>query len=277
MRYLAAMAFMAAGVTYLSAQKVTSNDRGDKIILYDDGSWRYYEPADSILEQAQMQTTAEKQNNAAKEKIDIRVNIPGTTPAKSSAPTTVTQPDRKRQVTLQDNDLLLDPPAYNCRINFNNIDEYTHKKRIDLEKEILFTYTDPQVAAYFKGRQYIVGEAYLSEYVGDLRYLVMRITINSKTARAEYGYLKSGTLMAVKLLDGETVSLFSSSSDVGIIDDPNNLTSFKVAFPVSRENQRLLQRSLVDKVRITWSTGYEEYDVFNLDFFQNQLSCLNKM
>lgn len=270
---------MTTGIyTILDAQQVGTNDRGDKIVSYDDGSWRYFEAADSLLENKSKpkETTKSSNNNQTKKQENQAINPKNETPKKSTQVTKVIGNNNNKSF-LQFDRTLHHPPEISCIATFNGNDEYTHKKRIDLKKETLFTYTDPQVASYFKGRQYIIGEAFLSEYVGDLRYLILRITINSKTARAEYGYLKSGALLAVKLLDGETVSLYSSSSDVGIIDDANNQTNFKVSFPLSKENQKLLQKSLIDKIRITWSTGYEEYAVYNVDFFQNQISCLNKL
>jgi len=31
----------------------------------------------------------------------------------------------------------------------------------------------------------------------------------------------------------------------------------------------------VDKIRLIWSTGYDEYDITNMDFFINQIKSLN--
>ncbi|MBL0117534.1 MAG: hypothetical protein IPP89_00770 [Saprospiraceae bacterium] len=87
--------------------------------------------------------------------------------------------------------------------------------------------------------------------------------------------MNSNTLMSVKMLNGETVTLFSNGSDVGQVDNNNNLTVYKANFPVTRENQKTLMNSLVDKIKIVWSTGYEEYSVTNIDFFSNQIRCLD--
>ncbi|MFZ1585539.1 MAG: hypothetical protein WAT40_12290, partial [Saprospiraceae bacterium] len=62
---------------------------------------------------------------------------------------------------------------------------------------------------------------------------------------------------------------------VGQVDNNNNLTVYKANFPVTRENQKTLMNSLVDKIKIVWSTGYEEYSVTNIDFFSNQIRCLD--
>ena len=40
--------------------------------------------------------------------------------------------------------------------------------------------------------------------------------------------------------------------------------------------EKALKKGEVDRVRIIWDAGYEDYEVYNLDFFINQFKCLNK-
>ena len=149
-----------------------------------------------------------------------------------------------------------------------------NRKRVDLQKEILFEYSDPEVATYLKGRSYVSCEAGLVGFVGDVRVLSIRITVASRMARADYGYLSNNTLMSIKLINGETVTLFASGSDLGLIDNENNQTVYRASFQISRESQKILTSSPIDKIKIVWSTGYEEYPVTNVDFFMNQIRCL---
>ena len=46
-------------------------------------------------------------------------------------------------------------------------------------------------------------------------------------------------------------------------------------YPIDPSVLGLLQNSEIESVRVFWSSGYEEYPVFNLDFFQKQLKCLD--
>lgn len=271
-----------AGAHLLVAQQVMTNAQGDKIVRFDDGSWRYYEVADSVLEQNtkvkvipdQISTEDSKSTEKLKPSTsgneEIQIEREKEKTNRKTAPTSINK-------SWKAPDLLENPPPYTCPVAFSGVDPFTNKNRTDLEKEVLLTYTDPEVKSYLLGRSYMTMEAFMTEYIGSLRYLSIKITIASKTARAEYGYVKSGSLLTIKLLNGETVSLFTTSSDIGIIDDTKNQTIFKISFPLSKENQKLLQNSLADKLRLTWSTGYEEYDIFNVDFFSNQLNCLNKI
>lgn len=86
-------------------------------------------------------------------------------------------------------------------------------------------------------------------------------------ARAEYGYINSNSLMSIKLLNGEVVNLFAEGGDIGQIDNEKNQTTYKASFGISAESQKMLSTSLIDKIKLIWSTGYEEYPVTNIDFF----------
>lgn len=258
------------------AQTVRNNDRGELIVVFDDGSWRYYEDSDSVLlkKPPTLDDTGGDDGFFVKEEHADNNNTSGRKDKEPAKPRRQDADLNKRKMPPVV-DLMKSPPPYPCIVAFSGTDEYSKKKRIDLQKEILFEYTDPEVATYLKGRSYVTCEANFIEFIGDVRILSLRITVASRMARAEYGYLNSNALMSIKLLNGETVTLFAGGSDVGQIDNENNLTVYKVNFPVTRENQKVLTGSLIDKIKIVWSTGYEEYPVTNIDFFINQLRCLD--
>ncbi|MBK6449294.1 MAG: hypothetical protein IPN87_15340 [Saprospiraceae bacterium] len=263
-----------------SGQVVEKNKSGELIVVFDDGSWRYYEDSDSILlKAAEPLKESRNQSDAISEQVIETMPLDNNSnqSQKSESKKAKNDSNKKGSNTkaVKVVDVMMNPPEYKCNVIFAGTDEYTKKKRIDLQKEILFDYTDPEVATYLKGRSYVTCEANFVEFIGDIRILTLKITVASRMARAEYGYLNSNTLMSVKMLNGETVTLFSNGSDVGQVDNNNNLTVYKANFPVTRENQKTLMNSLVDKIKIVWSTGYEEYSVTNIDFFSNQIRCLD--
>lgn len=258
----------------VQSQTVQKNDKGELIVKFDDGSWRYYEASDSTLLSAEDKSGVKEEDTFFEKDQTISIDNPKSK-EKNNKNTSKESSKKKAAKPLVVTDLLKNPPPYDCKVAFSGTDEYTKKKRIDLQKEILFDFTDPEVATYLKGRSYVTCEANFVEFIGDVRILTMKITVASRMARAEYGYLNSNTLMSIKLLNGETVTLFSNGSDAGQVDNNNNQTVYKANFPVTRENQKVLMNSLMDKIKIVWSTGYEEYPVTNIDFFMNQIKCLD--
>ena len=47
-------------------------------------------------------------------------------------------------------------------------------------------------------------------------------------------------------------------------------------YPINSSVLATLAKGEVDTIRMYWSSGFEEYEVYNLDFFINQIRCLGK-
>lgn len=166
-------------------------------------------------------------------------------------------------------------PKYPCEFSFHGIDEFTKTQKKELKDELFFSYTDERLKPYLKDQDYMSCRGYLTSISGGFRYLTLVFSIASKNANREYGYIKNGSLLNLKLLDGETVSLFTQSENQGLLDPKSGNTIYKVRYQIDYQKEKLLLRSGIDKVRVVWSSGYEDYDVYNIDFFTNQLDCLN--
>ena len=168
------------------------------------------------------------------------------------------------------------PPSYVCQFVHDGIDEFTQQQKRELADEVFFYHTDDRLKTHMKGRDYVHCRGFLTSISGGFRHLTLAITIASRNARREYGYIKSGSLLNIKMLDGSTVSLFSQGDQLGTINSSDGSTTYTIKYPIDFQKEKLLSREEVDRVRIVWSTGYEDYEVYNVDFFQNQLSCLNQ-
>lgn len=166
-------------------------------------------------------------------------------------------------------------PEYQCQFAFNGIDAFTNKLKKELQQELFFSFTDERLKPYLKDRDYVTCYGFLTSISGGFRYLTLVFAIASKNATREYGYIKNGSLLNLKLLDGQTVSLFSQSENQGIPDPKTGDMVYKVRYPVDFQKEKTLLKSGIDRVRVVWSTGYEDYEVYNVDFFINQLNCLN--
>jgi hypothetical protein len=166
-------------------------------------------------------------------------------------------------------------PEYQCRFAFNGIDAFTNKQKKELQQELFFSFTDERLKPYLKDRDYVTCHGYLTSISGGFRYLTLVFAIASKNANREYGYIKNGSLLNLKLLDGQTVSLFTQSENQGIPDPKTGDMVYRVRYPVDFQKEKTLLKSGIERVRVVWSTGYEDYEVYNVDFFINQLNCLN--
>lgn len=162
-----------------------------------------------------------------------------------------------------------------CEFTFDGIDAFTNQPRRELQPELFFSHTDSRIKPYLKEREYMTCHGYLTSIAGGFRYLTLTFRIASRTAQREYGGIRNGGLLNLKLLDGSTISLFSQGGSQLKVDPKTNDIIYRVRYPIDYQKEKLISRSEIDQVRVVWATGYEDYEVYNIDFFMNQLICLN--
>jgi len=186
--------------------------------------------------------------------------------------------DIKRELTYysfdtDDNDVLRNPPDVECNIKQKGIDKRTRKERTEMESGFLFGYTHPNIKNYFKEKDYLTCNAKLSK-VGGLYYLSFEVRIASIKANKTYGSLDKGSGIRIKLINGETVNLYNITASTGHIEPLTGVTVYQTNYPMEKSEFKQLSKTELDKIGVIWSTGYEEYEIYEVDFLINQAECL---
>lgn len=167
----------------------------------------------------------------------------------------------------------LSPPATPCQVAYEGKDNKGRFRR-DLQKQLLFSYTDERLRPALKDREYLTCEGYFTQ-LGGFRFLTLEFTFAYPNAREAYGFIEKGSYLMVKLLNGQFITLFSGKMDKGTYDTETGLLSYLVHYPIDQGQINLLKNSEADSVIVSWSSGYEEYEIFQLGFFINQIRCLD--
>ncbi len=162
-----------------------------------------------------------------------------------------------------------------CAIAYEGNDETTRQWRRDLQQELLFTHTDERLRLYLKDKDYLRCEGFLTSTAG-FRFLSLQFTFAYPNAREAYGFIEKNSVLIIKLLNGDFVTLRAGRMDKGRYDTEKEILTYQVHYPIDRGQLNTLRNSELDTVIMFWSSGYEEYDVFNLNFFKRQLACLER-
>lgn len=165
-------------------------------------------------------------------------------------------------------------PEPACNIAFEGIDQDHQQYRRDLQKQRLFSHTDPRLRPFLKEKEYLSCDAFLTA-VGSNRYLTLKFTFAYPNAREAYGFIEEGSMLTVKLLDGSYVNLKSGRMDKGTYDTRSGLLTYNVHYEIDPVHLQALRESEVNSIYVFWSSGYEEYPVYEVNFFINQLACLD--
>jgi len=172
-----------------------------------------------------------------------------------------------------ENDVRYNPPIQDCSYSYDGVDEFTQKKKMNLTPRLFFGHTNPELKPYLGDESLITCTGNLSRNGG---YLILDLdfVIRSQYANKEFGVLPKGSQLTIKLIGNEKVTLRNQSQSQGKFDPVEKIFSYKARYTISNKQEKTLEKTPVDQVRVMWGTGFDDYNVYEVDFFQQQLRCL---
>jgi hypothetical protein len=165
------------------------------------------------------------------------------------------------------------PPTLPCPVVAEGIDEQTGEYTKRLGRQLLFTHTDDRLRPYLKDKAYLRCEGYLYGR-GGYRFVALEFTFAYPNAREAYGLIEKNSVLTIRMLDGSFVNLRAGRMDHGSYDTQREVLTYRVFYPIDRGQIATLRSGDLDYIRVFWSSGYEEYEIFQTDFFRQQLECL---
>ena len=301
------------GIGVIDAQVRVVNEDGDVIILMPDGKWKYEDekkenkrtdknsaPPKNVVPATNQKPKKKKVNTKgskesvkgvdtkkSKKTTSSKASKKKTDSKKSKKPKTVTtkskpvkQKKRKAMVyAIPKRERKIKAPVIPeqmCEYSMKERDEFTNKLKVATKPQPFFAYTQEDLKKFMREDDYLTCTGNLSRVIG-MTIFNVKFEIESVMAQQEYGTIEQGTQMLVKLLNDKTVILTCQESDKGTVDENSGTTVYRTYFSIDSNEERELKKSEVVKVRMLWSTGFEDYEVNELDFFINQIKCLDQV
>ena len=163
----------------------------------------------------------------------------------------------------------------NCSYVFNGIDLQTKQYLIEVAPESFFNYTPPEIKNDLQEENLIQCRGQIVK-ADDQASLHLNIQINSLKAQEYYGTIDAGYILKVIFLDEQELSLKCAAGSKGVMPRNQKNYIYPVGYKLSSREIRMLSKKEIDKIGIQWSSGYEEYPIYEIDFLMNQVLCLNQ-
>lgn len=144
---------------------------------------------------------------------------------------------------------------------------------IELRDEALFQFTPSKLKNYFKEKELMKTSVALIEKNGQ-KLLKLIIRILSKDAAKNYGFIDNGNMMKVHFISGKSAIINSIESSTSTTEPYTGNIIMEVRYNIPNEDAHLFQNVALDQVGIMWSSGFEMYDIYEVDVIMNQMDCL---
>ncbi|MFT4565547.1 MAG: hypothetical protein ACI9FN_000500 [Saprospiraceae bacterium] len=160
-----------------------------------------------------------------------------------------------------------------CDIVYNGIDLETKNHRIEIGRAMLFDHTPPEVKNELQEGNLIHAEGQIVQ-INNEAALHLNIRIDSKIAQKYYGSVETGNLLKITLLDGKEIKLKCYAGSSGVPTKDKSGFIYPLGYTLEKKQLKQLAKLETDKIGIQWSSGYEDYLIYEIDFFINQIECL---
>lgn len=174
------------------------------------------------------------------------------------------QLEKKYAVFSEDLDLINFPPETNCE----------WKTTGNTVTQLLFSHTETELENYFPKRDFITGLGSCSSSPDGYKVFNLSLLVASPKADKIYGFIPAHEFIILSLLDEQKVSLRNRFKSKGDWDIKTQSYFYQCQFLIGPKEEKILKNVEVDKILIRWSKTSDEYEIFELDFFRNQLRCL---
>jgi hypothetical protein len=168
-------------------------------------------------------------------------------------------------------DVYYHPPPVDCRF-LDKPSENT--KTGKLEPALLFSYTNDKLRPFLKEKDFITCQASLSREDKNIYVLSLEILISSHLAREEFGYIDKDSPLVLYLIDGNRVILYNHKTDTGDLNEEEKTVTYRPQYVLEKFDKKVLEELEITKARIVWSAGYEDYPIYEMDFFLDRFKCL---
>ena len=139
---------------------------------------------------------------------------------------------------------------------------------------LFFTHTDENLRPFLDGKEYLRANAWTSRDERGDRYLHVRYTFANPNVITSYGYLAKNSSLSLHLLNGRHLSLQAAREAVGIINHGRREVNYDVTYLLPRGAAAELRNQALDYVRVFWSSGFEQYEVYQVEALRRLMECL---
>jgi|GEM_PF-557754 len=140
--------------------------------------------------------------------------------------------------------------------------------------QLFFTHTDENLRPFLDGKEYLRATVQTSRDNRGNRYLNVRYTFANPNVLTSYGYLEQNSSLSLHLLNGRHLSLQAVRRAVGIIDHARREVNYDAVYRLPRGAAGELRGKALDYVRVFWSSGFEQYEVYQVDALRRLMECI---
>jgi hypothetical protein len=153
-------------------------------------------------------------------------------------------------------------------------DEKVNKIRVrETYPAPFYTFTPDKLKNYFKEKELMVANMSVIKK-GKAYFLHINLKISSKDAAKNYGNLAKESMMRVQFINGNSTNIYCTEDVYGGIETYTGNVVYNAEYLITKDNMKLLDKNPIDKIGIMWTSGFETYDIYEVDLIMNHFGSI---
>jgi hypothetical protein len=170
-------------------------------------------------------------------------------------------------------DVMFTPPSVECDSLLTVMNTFTGKEQRVTQSKELFHFTNAFMANSLNGKQHITCYASVVT-TGKRSFLNLQFVIIDQNASKNFGAIRRDVPTTIKFVNESKLSIANQVADEGSLDASGTVFTVNASFELYKLEKDALRKIEIDKIRIPWAKGFEEYEVYRVDLVQRLLKCL---
>jgi len=170
---------------------------------------------------------------------------------------------------------MIETSKFPCKVIQDGLDQQTGYYKKDIAYDKLFEFTPEKLVGYYKERDFLTCYSSVG-ILDDTQYLYLKLIFDSKDAPKAYGSIQKEQEIRITLIDGSQTRLKTAINVNAKPDPKTKRVIYDGIFEMNGSNKKKLKDTELDQIEIIWSSGFEAYEIFNVDLLMNQLKCLER-
>jgi hypothetical protein len=136
----------------------------------------------------------------------------------------------------------------------------------------LILYTPLNLVNYYEGTQMLNGYAKLHRIdVDDSYVLDLELVFNSSAVKSSYGSIDRDAFIKINFLRGPSIYLKTKDGSTNKTEPLTGNTIYNVRFQIPKKDDvKRLSKVHLESCGIMWTSGFENYPIYDTDFFIRQ-------
>lgn len=191
------------------------------------------------------------------------------------APGDIPMPIIPHPSSVEIRDVIENPPDRACNVFSSKTEKEIANFVIRTRTENLTFYLPAEMRIHRRGRPMLSIDSHIEVRHGG-KFLVLDIYLKIPSARRSMGGVRMNTPIRIEMIDGQVLNLRALNEDSGTYYQELNEVHFRAVAPLSRMHYEILAETEIDKLRMRWDSGHQDYEIFDIRILMHQLKCIDQ-